>query len=147
MFLSKRMEAETRREKSAIGRRGICRAGARREGTRQTTTGMTSPGSRCTSAVVATQRIDSAMKYGADRPYADPQAASCKLVEITAGIEPVQDGRIYIELVNTPFLKADGSGAEVSAGAERAVERGWLELRESGTYVRITKAGSDLFPR
>jgi hypothetical protein len=33
------------------------------------------------------------MKYAADRPYADPEAAARKLVEIAAGIEPVQTSR------------------------------------------------------
>jgi hypothetical protein len=57
------------------------------------------------------------MKYAADRPYADPEAAARKLVEIAAGIEPVQDGRIYIELVNAPFLyKLGGSGTEFREG-------------------------------
>jgi hypothetical protein len=26
-----------------------------------------------------------------------------------------------------------------------AIERGWLELHESGTYVKLTQAGADLF--
>src|SRR5215831_5592817 len=43
-------------------------------------------------------------------------------------IEPVQDGRIYIELVNAPFLKAGGSPAEYRAGIDRALARGWLML-------------------
>jgi hypothetical protein len=32
-----------------------------------------------------------------------------KIVEITNGIEAVQDGRIFIERVNEPFLAAGGS--------------------------------------
>ncbi len=39
------------------------------------------------------------MKYATARPFADPETAARKLVEIASGIEPVQDGRIYIELV------------------------------------------------
>lgn len=35
----------------------------------------------------------------------DPAVAACKLVEIANAIEPAQDGRIYIELVNSGFLK------------------------------------------
>jgi hypothetical protein len=38
------------------------------------------------------------------RPFADPEAAARKLMEIANSIEPVQDGRIYIELINWPFL-------------------------------------------
>lgn len=48
-------------------------------------------------------------------------------------IERVQDGRIYIELVNAPFLKSGGSGEEFRASIALAMERGWLELHESGT--------------
>ena len=46
------------------------------------------------------------MKFVPDRPFADPDIAARKLVEIASTIEPVQNGRIYIELVNAPFLKA-----------------------------------------
>jgi hypothetical protein len=40
------------------------------------------------------------MKYAANRPYADPEAAARKLVEIVSGIEPTMPGRIYIVLIN-----------------------------------------------
>jgi hypothetical protein len=85
------------------------------------------------------------MKYAADRPYADLEAAARKLVEIAAGIEPVQDGRIYIELVNAPFLyKLGGSGTVFREGIAFAAEHGWLELHESGTYLRLLPVGSDI---
>jgi hypothetical protein len=35
--------------------------------------------------------------------------------------------------------------AEYKAGVERAIEKGWLELHESGTFVRFTQTGKDLF--
>ncbi|WP_407122650.1 hypothetical protein [Bradyrhizobium sp. STM 3561] len=80
------------------------------------------------------------MKLTAERPFADPEAAARKLVEIANSIEPVQDGRIYIEKINAPFLYSlKASGAEFVAGIKRAVERGWLELHESGTYVELIK--------
>jgi hypothetical protein len=59
--------------------------------------------------------------------------------------EPVQDGRVHIELINEPFLEAGGSPAEFRAGIERAVEKSWLWRHESGTYVKFTPAGADLF--
>lgn len=34
---------------------------------------------------------------------------------------------------------------EYSAGLKHAVEKGWLELHESGTFVRFTQIGMDLF--
>jgi hypothetical protein len=44
------------------------------------------------------------MKFANDRPYSDPEKAARKLVEIANAVEAVQDGRIYIELINAPFL-------------------------------------------
>jgi len=42
------------------------------------------------------------------------------------------DGRIYIELVNAPFLAAGGSGNDFRAGIARAIAQGWLWRHESG---------------
>ena len=85
------------------------------------------------------------MKFVEPRPFADPDFAARKLVEISSTIEPAQNGRIYIELVNAPFLKAGGSPAEYRAGIDRALARGWLTRHESGTYVKFTEAGAALF--
>ena len=86
------------------------------------------------------------MKYATDREYADPEKAARKLLEIASTIEPVQDGRIYIELLNAPFLfKEGGTPAEYKAGLELAIARGWLWKHVSGTYVKFTQAGADLF--
>ena len=58
----------------------------------------------------------------------------------------VQDGRIYIEKINGPFLfELKGTPAEYSAGLERAIAKGWLVMRESGTFVKFTEAGAALF--
>jgi hypothetical protein len=84
-------------------------------------------------------------KFVADRPFADPDAAARKIVEIANGVEAVQDGRIYIELVNVPFLAAGGSADQFRAGIERAIALGWLWRHESGTYVKFTDAGAALF--
>jgi hypothetical protein len=53
----------------------------------------------------------------------------------------VQDGRIYIERVNAPFLAAGGSGDEFRAGIAHAIAQGWLWRHESGTYLKFTEAG------
>ena len=85
-------------------------------------------------------------KFVSPRPYADPEAAARKIVEIANAFQPVQDGRIYIEKVNGPMLfELKATPAEYRAGLERAIEKGWLELHESGTFVRFTQAGADLF--
>jgi hypothetical protein len=36
------------------------------------------------------------MKFAAARPYADPEAAARKLIEIANSVEAVYDGRIYM---------------------------------------------------
>ena len=61
-------------------------------------------------------------------------------------VEAVQDGRIHIEKINRPFLfKEGGTPAEYKAGLELAIARGWLWRHESGTYVKFTQAGAELF--
>jgi len=58
----------------------------------------------------------------------------------------VQDGRIYIEKINGPFLfELKGTPAEYSAGLERAIAKGWLVMHESGIFVKFTEAGAALF--
>jgi hypothetical protein len=86
------------------------------------------------------------MKFAADRPYSDPEKAARKLVEIANSIETIQDGRIFIELINWAFLNEHkGSPAEYKAGLDLAINRGWLWLHESGTYVKFTQVGAELF--
>jgi hypothetical protein len=86
------------------------------------------------------------MKFATVRPYADPEAAARKLIEIANSVEAVQDGRIYIELINYPMLfEFKASPAEYWAGLQFAREAGWLDYDRSGTFVRFTQAGADLF--
>jgi len=83
------------------------------------------------------------MKLTEDRPYADPEAAARKLMEMTRSVETIQDGRIYIAEVKEPFLSEhEGAPAEYDAGLKLAIERGWLHLHESGTFIRLTNAGA-----
>jgi hypothetical protein len=84
------------------------------------------------------------MKFVEPRPYADPEVAARKLLEIANSVEAVQDGPIHIEKVNWPFL-SDGTPAEHGAGLKLAIERGWLWMHESGTYVKLTGAGATMF--
>jgi hypothetical protein len=85
-------------------------------------------------------------KFVEPRLFADPEAAAKKLMEIASGIEPVQDGRIFIELINWPFLyELKGTPAEYKAGLDLAIERGWLWKHESGTYVKLTQRGGEVF--
>ena len=85
------------------------------------------------------------MKFVKPHPFTDPDAAARKLVEIANRVEAVQDGRIYIERVNEPFLAAGGSADQFRAGIERAIALGWIWRHESGTYVKFTDSGAALF--
>jgi hypothetical protein len=85
------------------------------------------------------------MKFATARPTPIRKKPPA-MVEIANSIEAVQDGPIYIELINAPFLyEHKASPAEYKAGLDLAIERGWLALHESGTYVKFTPAGADLF--
>jgi hypothetical protein len=83
------------------------------------------------------------MKYATNRPYSDPEKAARRLMEHAQAFEPIQEGRIYIEKMNGPFLFGDkGTPAEYSAGLDLAIKRGWLTLHESGTYAKFTQSGA-----
>jgi hypothetical protein len=85
------------------------------------------------------------MKFAEPNRITDPDAAVRKLVEIANTCEAVQEGRIYIELINGPFLKQGGTPGQFRASLARAITLGWLWPHESGTYVRFTEAGAELF--
>ena len=74
------------------------------------------------------------MKFVEQRPFADPETAARKLMEIAKAVEPVQDGRIHIEKINWPFYPSSRAARpNTAAGLKLAIERGWLWLHESGT--------------
>jgi hypothetical protein len=98
------------------------------------------------SRLPATTRKRMMNQFVEPRPYADPEVAARKIVELANAVETIQDGRIYIEEINGPFLyQLKGRPAEYKAGLDRAIANGWLVLHESGTFVRFTQAGADLF--
>jgi hypothetical protein len=85
-------------------------------------------------------------KFVEPRPYAEPEAAARKIVELANAHEPYMDGRILIERLNGAMLyQRKATPAEYKAGLDLAIERGWLDLHESGTFVRFTQSGKDLF--
>jgi hypothetical protein len=59
------------------------------------------------------------MKYTESRPYADPEKAARRIVEIASTVEPVQDGRIHVELINGSVpVRGQGSPRRVRRGHE-----------------------------
>jgi hypothetical protein len=85
------------------------------------------------------------MKFATDRPFADPDKAARKLLEIANTVEPYMDQRLLVELINEPFLSAGGSPAEYRAGVEHAIDKGWFWQHESGTLFQIHPSWRDLF--
>jgi hypothetical protein len=86
------------------------------------------------------------MKFKEHRPYADAEVAARKIIQIANTVEVIQEGRIYIEKINGPMIYVErATPAEYRAGLLRAITNGWLELHESGTYVKFTQAGAELF--
>ena len=81
------------------------------------------------------------MKSKEIRPFATPEAAMAKLLEIANGIEADHEGRISVGAINHAFLDAGGNAGEYGAAMHRAVADGWLEMNPSGSYVKLTKKG------
>ena len=82
------------------------------------------------------------MKSAADRSWSDPEKAVRKLLEIATDVEVVQDGRIYIELINGSLLFREGATpAEYKAGFDLAIERGWLVLHERRNLCEVHAEG------
>jgi hypothetical protein len=85
------------------------------------------------------------MRSVAPSRLSDPDSAARKLVKIAHTVEAAQDGRIHIELINLPVLRAGGAPAEYRAGIEHAIDKGWLWRHESRFYVKFTSAGAEMF--
>ena len=86
------------------------------------------------------------MKFVEPRSYADPEAAARKLVEIASTIEPVRNGRVYIELVNAPLLDHHKGSPADTRPASTGRSPGF-RLHESRTYVRFTEPARRCSPR
>lgn len=66
-------------------------------------------------------------------------------MELANAFEPVQDGRLYIEKINGPFLyQLEGTAAEYKAGLDRAIARGRL-LSPVRSVIALT--ASPICPR
>ena len=85
------------------------------------------------------------MKFVDIRPFADPDVAARKLVEIANAVEVAQDGRVQSRINGPMLFQLKATPAEYKAGLDRALANGRLVLHESGTFERFTQAGADLF--
>jgi len=58
------------------------------------------------------------MKFIAEHPYADPETAARKLVELANAFDPVQDERIYICSPSAPLRHIEGlHGGRISGSS------------------------------
>ena len=83
------------------------------------------------------------MKFKEDRPFATPEAAERKLLELANAVEADHAGRLSIEIINRQFREAGGSYEEAAVRA--AIAHGWITLHPSGGYLMFTQEGADLF--
>jgi hypothetical protein len=85
------------------------------------------------------------MKFAADLPCANLDAAVQKLLEIADAMEPDHAGRLNIGTINRAFFNAGDGVVEYSAAVQAAIDRGLITLRPSGGYLIFTQAGADMF--
>lgn len=76
------------------------------------------------------------MKYVEPRPYAKPEAAAARLLEIAKAIGADRRGMIPIGAWNATFLNRDkASAAEYSHGRDHLIATGLIEMHGSGGYI------------
>ena len=68
------------------------------------------------------------MKFKEDRPFADPEAALAKLLEIANGLEADHAGRLAVEVINRQFRAAGGSYEEYGPAVKAAIGHGWITM-------------------
>lgn len=77
------------------------------------------------------------MKYVEPRPYANPEAAAAKLIEIARGLR-IDEGRMSVGKWNVAFRAAGGNVTEYSAGRDHAIAEGVIEMHECGGFIMWT---------
>jgi hypothetical protein len=85
------------------------------------------------------------MKFAEPRPYAGPEKAARRLLEIANTIEPVQDGRIHIEKISAPFLARRRRRPNTAQPSITQSCRAGYGSTRAGPSCAFTPAGADLF--
>jgi hypothetical protein len=86
------------------------------------------------------------MNFNERRPFADPEAALAKLLEIVGALEADADGRIAVGAISHAFQRLGGNASEYGAAMHRAVADGWLESHPSRAYVKLLRKSDDASP-
>jgi hypothetical protein len=84
------------------------------------------------------------MKFVEDRPYARPEVAARRLLEIPNATDADQ-GKVDVGQVNVVFLREGGSPDEYRAGIECLKTDGLISMHESGGFFTFTDKGAQRF--
>ena len=84
------------------------------------------------------------MKFVEDQPYAEPEAAAWRLLEIANATDAYQ-GKIDVGQINIIFLREGGSPDEYRAGIERLKADGLISMHDSGGFFTFTEKGARRF--
>ena len=82
------------------------------------------------------------MKYATDRHYSDPEKAARRLLEYAQAFEPIQEAQ---SISRSSGSLPQSHAREYAAALDYAILKGWLQIHESGTFLKFTPAGADLF--
>lgn len=72
-------------------------------------------------------------KFVEDRPYAKPEAAARRLLDLIREYKSPHGDYTDVGPVNIAFLRGGGSVAEYGAARDYAIAQGWIVMHESGT--------------
>jgi hypothetical protein len=83
------------------------------------------------------------VKFVEPSHFTDPETAARKLVEIANTSEAVQDGRVFIEMINGPFLKEGGTPEQYRAALASAIKLGSSRYIGLGSRVPLRSSCQD----
>ena len=84
------------------------------------------------------------VKFVADRPFAEPEAAARKLLDIVrASIAASGLPHAYTGVTNILFLRAGGALDDYAAGRDFATAQKWFEIDRSGTRIVLLSDGAE----
>jgi hypothetical protein len=84
------------------------------------------------------------IKLTADRPFATPEAAARKLVEIVLSNKIDVGQHTYTGVTNITFTRAGGTVAEHAAGRDYAIAHGGFDIDSSGTRIMLKQVGAEI---
>ncbi len=77
------------------------------------------------------------MKYVEHCPYAEPEAAAAKLIEIAQTLR-IDEGRMSVGKWNDAFRAAGGNITEYVSGRDHAIASGIIQMHECGGFIMWT---------